>query len=179
MNNPTRTLDLSRLSGGSPGITAAYGESMAQAARVCLDDQGHKQGVTMEVNGDYSQDFKIAFATPTSQMRRTWADEEYATEQGAYGIAALLVEELTAFRLVERSRKGTGFDYWLSDKGDPGPLFQHKSRLEVSGIRNGTETQIDSRVRAKSRQIGAVPSKLAGVVVVVEFGTPQSRMADR
>ena len=152
---------------------------MAEAASVCLDDQGHHSGVNMEVDGNYSQDFEVSFATPTDQMKRTWADEEFATEQGAYGIAALLVEELTAFRLVERSRKGTGFDYWLSDQGDSGPLFQYKLRLEVSGIRNDTGGQINSRIKLKTRQIRGVPSRLPGIVVVVEFGAPQSRMVDK
>jgi hypothetical protein len=179
MAHNAKTLQLNRLATGNPGITAAYGESMAEAASVCLDDRGHASGIGMTVSGDYSGRFVISFSTPTPQMKRTWAHEEHATEQGAYGLAALIVEDLTKFRLVERSRKGTGFDYWLSDKSDPGPLFQHKSRLEVSGIRDGSNEHIGDRLRKKTQQIRAVRSHLPGIVVVVEFGEPQSRMVDR
>jgi len=37
--------------------------------------------------------------------------------------------------VIERSRKGTGFDYWLGSADEVGELpFQNKVRLEVSGI---------------------------------------------
>lgn len=38
-------------------------------------------------------------------------DEEYATEQAAYGIALLVMQQLTNFTVVERARRGTGQAY--------------------------------------------------------------------
>lgn len=73
-------------------------------------------------------------------MQRCWNDQEYTTEQAAYGIALLLLSKLTEFTVVERSRKGTGFDYWLGKPTDSSDLpFQKSMRLEVSGIRQGSQ----------------------------------------
>jgi hypothetical protein len=47
----------------------------------------------------------------------------------------MLIRQLTQFTVIERSRKGTGFDYWLGSEDEAGELpFQNKVRLEVSGI---------------------------------------------
>lgn len=68
-------------------------------------------------------------------LLRCWNDEEFTTEQAAYGIAFLIIRELTDLTVIERSRKGTGFDYWLGTTTDEGQPFKNKVRLEVSGIR--------------------------------------------
>lgn len=170
---------LSDLRLGAAGITPEYGEGLAQAACVCLEDQGHPSVVLMSTDGDYSDQFHIHWDATTDQMKRCWADEEFTTEQAAYGVATLLVDALTSFEVVERARKGTGFDYWLAPKGSSQPLFQDKSRLEVSGIRKGNETLIAGRVKRKIAQILRSPNRLPGYVIVVEFGTPRSRVVKR
>jgi hypothetical protein len=74
-------------------------------------------------------------------------------------------------------QEGTGFDWWLGNDDD---LFQAKARLEVSGILKGTTKQISSRISSKksqTRQSDALG--LAAFVVVVEFGTPRSRVVQR
>jgi len=107
---------------------------------------------------------------------RAWADPDEATEQGACGIAALLVDALTDYTILQRARKGPGFDYWLGKKGSASVLFQDKARLEVSGIRSGDEREIARRVRQKTKQIQRSNGMLPGLVAVVEFGTPRSRV---
>jgi hypothetical protein len=110
-------------------------------------------------------------------MRHYWADPGETTEQGAYGIALLLVRALTGLTVVERSRKGTGFDWWL---GPDDRLFQAKARLEVSGIREGDLRTIRSRVRVKVKQTERSDvSGFPAFVVVVEFGTPRARVVRR
>ncbi|MFN6464941.1 MAG: hypothetical protein RMZ41_024410 [Nostoc sp. DedVER02] len=48
----------------------------------------------------------------------------------------MLIRQLTEFTVIERSRKGTGFDYWLGSEEETGELpFQNKVRLQVPGIR--------------------------------------------
>jgi hypothetical protein len=49
---------------------------------------------------------------------------------GAVGVAVLLSKQLTGFTVIQRSRKGTGFDYWLGDE-DELPL-QNKGRAATS-----------------------------------------------
>jgi len=169
-------LHLNALKEGTPGITQAFGEGLAQAASVCLEDQRHSSGDQMNVDGDFNRVYAMSWDTTTEQMRQCWADPEVATEHGAYGIASLLVPRLTDLTVIQRSRKGTGFDFWLGPEGDPAPLFQKKARLEVSGIRNGTKAIIQSRVRQKLEQIGRSDGPLPALVIVVEFGEPRSRV---
>ena len=73
---------------------------------------------------------------------------EFTTEQAAYGTAFLIIRELTDLTVIERSRKGTGFDYWLGTfDTDEGQLFQNKVRLEVSGIRKGDSSRVKARLK--------------------------------
>ncbi|MFH1007455.1 MAG: hypothetical protein V1800_08140 [Candidatus Latescibacterota bacterium] len=120
----------------------------------------------------------IDWIPPTDQARRWWNDDQYATEHGAYCIAALLVEEC-GLEVVERSKKKTGFDFWLGQKEAQGPLFQDLTRLEVSGIRNGDRAQVESRVRQKINQTKVSDGVLSAVIVVVEFGGPTTKMVER
>jgi hypothetical protein len=171
------TLDLGSLSAGSPGMMPAFGESLGHAASICLETQGHNSGVGMSVSGDFVATFRLEWNGATEQMRRTWNDAQVAIEHGAYGIAALLVDRLTDLTIIERSKKGTGFDYWLGRKvDDPGILFQERTRLEVSGIGKGDNADVQGRVQVKKRQVAKYTYALPFVVIVVEFGAPQSRM---
>ena len=53
----------------------------------------------------------------------------------AYGVALLLIQRLTSFTVVERSRRGLSFDHWLGNVSDSATLpFEKSARLEVAGI---------------------------------------------
>lgn len=172
-------LALDDLGKGTPGVSPEYGRSLAQAAAVCLDSQGHSSPTEMPVKGDASAEVDLEWETPDERARRSWADMEFATEQGAYGIATLLVPKVSDWTVAERSRKGTGFDYWLADQDDEGPLFQNKARLEVSGILSGTDSTLNSRVKQKLEQTTPSDGALPALVVVVEFGGPTSKVAKK
>jgi len=172
-------LALDDLGNGTPGISPEYGWSLAQAAAVCLDSQGHSSPTEMPVGGDASAEIDLEWEAPDERARRTWADMEFATEQGAYGIATLLVPKISDWTVAERSRKGTGFDYWLADQSDEGPLFQNKARLEVSGILSGTDSKVSGRVKQKLEQTTPSDGVLPALVVVVEFGSPKSKVAKK
>jgi hypothetical protein len=163
-----------------PGITFHAAGCMMEAARICLEEQGHRTGVRFLVNGDFNTAFSLIWDATTDQMRRCWADPEEATEQGACGLAVLLIEQLTGWTVLERSRRGTGFDYWLGRRGSEDPLFQNKVRLEISGIRQGSTAAVNRRVREKIEQTRRSDSTgLSAYVVVVEFGLPCSFMMKR
>ena len=175
-------LELPRLADGMPGISPTFGAALAEAASVCFAEEDHTTGVGLHVDGDFNHSFTVSWTLPLDpgQVRRTWADQEVTTEHGAYGVAALLVTELTEYTVTDRSRKGTGFDYWLGPKGSTQGLFQDKARLEVSGIRRGDERAIRARVAKKAKQTQqSAETKLRAVVAVVEFGTPRSRMVTK
>ncbi len=152
---------------------------MAEAAQVCLEDQAHATGTLMGVDGDYRGAFSLVWDDVTGQMRRCYADERPATEHGAYGIAILLILQTAGLTVVERARRGTGYDFWLGPENGPEPLFQRKARLEVSGIRKGLDRELDSRVKEKLKQTEKSSDLIPGFVVVVEFGRPKSRVVSK
>jgi hypothetical protein len=151
---------------------------MAEAAAVCLEDQGHPEAAHLAVQGGYTTSFRLIRPSVTEQMRRSYNDAEVATENGAYGVAILLIRELAGFTVVEKSRKGTGFDYWLGrDEEHP---FQNKARLEVSGIRRGDDNTVRARVNEKRKQTRrSDPSLLQAYVIIVEFSRPLAHVVQR
>ncbi|MCG8585560.1 MAG: hypothetical protein MI757_12690, partial [Pirellulales bacterium] len=73
----------------------------------------------LEAEGDFTGAFVLLWPKVTDQMRLCWNDEEYTTEQAAYGVSLLLIQHLTDFTVIERSPRGTGFDYWLGKRWPP------------------------------------------------------------
>lgn len=179
--NDNHELRLTTLSEGLPAVTSALGTTMAEAGAVCFVDQEHKNGVELHLSGTFVKKFKVFWPELTDQMLRCWDDPEDATEHAACGIAFLLVRSLTDFTIIRRSRKGTGFDYWLGYQESEDELpFQNKARLEISGIRNGSNSQVNLRVRKKLEQVKPTDNLgLPGYIVVVEFGAPQAQMVQK
>ena len=173
-------IQLSDLVEGMPAITPAFGRYLAEAGAVCLESQGHSQGQHLTVNGGQGQSgsYSVTWPAVTEQILRCLNDPEVATEHGAVGIAVLLTNKLLGYSVIQRSRKGTGFDYWLGD--DTELPFQSKARLEVSGIRCGDLSAVRSRVRQKRRQTDLSDgTKLPAHIVVVEFGAPLAEMEQK
>lgn len=167
-----KNMSLAALAEGMPGLTAASGQTLAEAAAVCLEDRKHQTGVRLPRSGLMNEDLHVEWLPVDDQNRRCYADMQEATERGACGVAILVIKEVTGMVVIERSKKGTGFDYWLGAKDYDGLPFQGTSRLEVSGILTGTKTQIDSRLKQKKDQIAPTDHIAPGYVAVVEFGTP-------
>jgi hypothetical protein len=113
------------------------------------------------------------------QARRSWNDTQEMTEYGACGVAVLLVLKFTEYTVIERSKKGTGFDYWLGFKNSELP-FQNSARLEISGILKGDKVAFNSRVNQKLKQTFPTDNtKLPAYVVVVEFSEPKAKMVTK
>jgi hypothetical protein len=170
-----KVISLVSLGNGMPGLTVACGTMLAQSAAVCLEERKHLSGVSLRLNGMKSEGFEVQWDVVDEQQRRCYNDLQEATERGAYGIAILLLKELTGKVVVERSKKGPGFDYWLGDADDD-LLFVGKARLEVSGILSGTLGQIAARVSQKKEQITPSDELAPGYIAVVEFGNPAAHV---
>jgi len=168
-------LFLARLLEAAPGLTPAFCAFLAEAAAVSCTEQGHQSGVALKVDGHFVGTYALFWETVGAAARRAHGDAEVATEYGAYGLAILLTAALTGMTVIQRSFKGTGFDFWLGEMDVPG--FQGKARLEVSGLRKGRAAQVRARLELKKRQIARADSALPGYVVVVEFGQPISLIA--
>lgn len=181
-------LNLGELPGGALSVSKGWGGAMEEAGAMCFHDRGHSSGVVMKVDlkvgKPSASECSIHWTPLTPDMVRTWNDLQDASEVGAYGIALLLMTRLTEYTTLERSKKGPGFDYWLGFKtSDEMFPFQRKARLEVSGILDGTDSQIRSRVKEKLEQTQQSDNLPDGpypaYVVVVEFGRPVSQVVRR
>ena len=172
-------LNLNNLGKGDiPAISPRVGASLAEAGGVCLESQGHTQGVRLTVRGYCDKSYALAWPPITEQSCRSWNDPENATEHGAMGIAILIAKEEIGYEIIRRSWKGTGFDYWMGMASDEG--FVNKAGLEISGIRKGDNSIIRARVRQKIQQTGQSDhTQLEIYVIVVEFGRPLAEVQKR
>lgn len=170
-------LNLSDLQVGFPAVSPAYGETLAQVGGLCLESQEHGRGVQLRVRGDRSNSYSVAWPQVTEQVRRGFNDPEEATEFGAVGVAILLAKREIGYSVIERSRKGNGFDYWMGHES--GLPFERKARLEISGIRRGRDREINARVRQKLKQIERSGYSPAAYVIVVEFGAPLAEVREK
>ena len=181
-----------------PGVDRQKGNDLAKAAAVCLEDQGHAPGVQLTVRGMSDGKYTLTWPLVTAQNWRTRADESEATEDGAAGISILLAIRQIGYTVIARSRRGTGVDYWLGNDDNAsvttaeramtdemGDWLQDDSlvvrgRMEVSGILQGSDSQIRSRVRSKLGQTDR--SDITGLpvyVIVVEFGRPLAEVREK
>jgi len=173
-------LNLTSLTVEIPALTPALGGMLAEAAAVCFANQGHGENCLLLVQWDSEQHPFILHRFPVSEvMSRAYRDMQETTELGACGVAILVVRELTGYSVIERSVKGTGFDYWMGAVNDAStglePL-ERKARLEVSGILSGETAVGEARVREKIRQTRRSVGEYPAYIIVVEFGTPQAWM---
>lgn len=170
-------LDGPRIADALVGITLPILQAYAEAAAVCLARQGHGQAFALRVRGNLTADLKLRRRPLTDKMRRAHADFQEATEVGAVCLAFAVITQCTPYTVIERSFKGTGIDYWLGHR-DEGPFYQNKARLEVSGILDGSESLIRSRIRQKKKQ-----AEMGGRweyplhIIVIDFAEPQARTA--
>ncbi len=171
---PVKACNLHSLSLGMAGLTPALGTVFAEAAAVCLEHKKHTPGVHLTSEGDFECTFALDWARVTEQQRRAHNDLQYSTEYGAYGVAIFLIKDQTGKIVIERSRKGTGFDFWLGEEDDF--LFQQKARLEVSGILDGSEAEMGARAKTKLKQISRSDGVLPGYIAIVEFSGPKARI---
>ena len=177
--NGWRAIALSSLKQGMPGLTPTWGGVLAEAASVCLEDQNHAILVELSVDGAFEDLLLLERLEVDGQIRDSHGDEQEATEHGACGIAILAICSLTHRRVLKRSWKRTGCDYWIGPDMDP--WFQNARRLEVSGIRAGGESAIRTRVQRKVQQSlrWQEASPNPALVAVVEFSRPLLRIVER
>ena len=176
---------LDRLREGFPAISKSIGQYLAEGGAFCFEANGHKPGVALKVEGDYPETIELSWSNVVdSQVARAWNDSQEATEYGATAVAIVILSKLTPYTIIERSFKGTGFDYWLgTGEYDENllPFQQRKAKLEVSGIWKESESNtVDARIRLKRQQIELAGEEgLSAFIIVVEFGTPKAKFVEQ
>jgi hypothetical protein len=183
--NERSTIELERLRNGLPTLSKAWGSFLTEAGLYCLETSGHQNGVELKVQGDEQRNFALIWSNAIdSRAIHSWKDDSEAVEYGATCIAILLSITMTEHITVERSAKGTGIDYWLGtiNKNDDedAPPFQQKARLEISGIRNGSDYKVKKRVEDKHEQTRKSDYLgLPAYIAVIEFGKPLADFTKR
>lgn len=174
-----KIIHISTIKNNSYVPTSATCEAYTEAAAVCLEFNKHKQNVLFKIKGDFSGNIELIWNKVSASIKASWNDLEEATEYGATALAILLLKELTDYKIIRRSRKRTGIDYWLGSKDDDFP-FQDKGRLEVSGILKGSKSQVNQRVKQKKEQTKQSDHKnLEAIIIVIEFSNPLAKIEIR
>jgi hypothetical protein len=168
-DNLPAALTLEDLSEDFPHVPRECGTVLVQSAVLCLEGQGHQSGALLTVQGSFNTVFRLLWSMDvTEAMRRYWNDPDEAAEQGAYALALLMLRDLASLTVLERSRKGTGFDWWLASEDN---LFQAAARLEVSGIMRGSARRVNGRLKERIAQTERSDSSgLTAFIAVIEFG---------
>lgn len=155
-----------------PGITAAHGTSLGEAAAVCLETQQHETGVllTLELPPDTSASVAWRELPASASACHTG---NRATEDGACAIAILLIQKLTGHVVLFRSEMKERCDYWLGPPGHSREAgVKGMTRLEVSGIRRDNMATFRRRCVEKRAQVAKLRHPSAKYVSVIEFGRP-------
>ena len=159
-----KQINLARFAAGTARLSPEYCRFVAAACALKLKQHGHPQPAKLTVNGIFDETIDVSWEHPDPRTHQSFGDK--ATEFAGECIGIAICEKLTDFNVVERSYIGTGFDFWLGKKKDP--LFQRKARLELSGIDEGGNADIEARVRRKESQISAgLGSKAGGALIIV------------
>ncbi len=164
----------------TPDLTQNWSDERFDACLVCLDYNKHQSGIVLNIIGVAEEDLTLTWtAEVTDKLIRTWRDIQEATEKGAEGMVVLLLKKYTPYKIIERAAKGTGIDYWLSEKMSLLP-FQHAARLEVSGQIGKDDARYRAKILQKQRQTQQSDyTKLPVYVAIIEFATPKAILIKR
>ena len=168
-------LNLSDIKQGLPGVSSVEGANLYENCIVELHRHGHLSPTILKVSADNDINLSIIWEDVfNSQLDRTYSDRQSSIERSAVCVSILLALRLTDYTIIERSRKGTGFDYMLGYKDDV--YYNPKARLEISGISEETRSNtLNKRFEQKSRQTDVSDStNMPAYISIVEFKTPQS-----
>jgi predicted transcriptional regulator len=151
----------------------------AEAAAICFEVNNFEGTVSLKIEQAEKEVavFHFKWETVNQQVKDMHNDLVYETEYGAYCIAFLIIHHLTDYKVIRRSKRKTGFDYWLGKKETEYP-FTDAARLEVSGILKGKNKEIEQRMKGKRAQVKQSDSSpLPAYVIVTEFKQPISKIS--
>ena len=158
-------------------LTPHYGAMCCEAASFCFEQHRHSVPTRAALNGCDTPHAHFHWTSPPAQAAATYRDRDVAAEQGAYAVAIAVLNQFHGYKVIERSVKGTGFDFWIGTTADSLP-FQNKVRLEVSGIFEG-QSRVNARLKSKLKQMAPSDQSGSGFAVVAEFGSPTIAVGKR
>lgn len=170
MPNAVEPIDLSTENAAFSQLTPHYGGMCCEAAAYCFQQNGHSAPTATTLQGCGESSVKLQWEEPTATAAATYGDRDVAAENGAYAVAIAVINRFHGYQVIERSAKGTGFDFWLGNDSSDLP-FNGLARLEVSGIFSGS-SRVSARLTKKLDQMHPTDTLATGFAVVAEFGAP-------
>ena len=121
----------------------------------------------------------LKWPAPDKRALASHANEQNATEWGAYVLAAIAVRSAGAWRVRGRANHASGADLvMLRDDDDP----ENFVKLEVSGVAKGSGNagakKLRDRLREKIDQAGRGDLDRPGVAVVVGFEAARALVSE-
>lgn len=161
-----------------PGLTPATADANTEAATVCLH-RHHTSPVDMDLERDGAVSVaSVDWATPDARTRAAWANENDATEAGAYACALAAVEVTDGLFAIGRAEILTGADFYVAPAGKGIDDLEDCRRLEVSGVDRGGDPVIRHRLQAKLAQAARGDSSMPATAGVVGFRVRRILLAD-
>ena len=110
-----------------------YALLRGEAAVVCLDGQEHPRKCHLQVEGHFTETFRVSSSAVTPAMKASHHDAFKAVEHSAAeGVAFLLMLRLTPYRVVQQSKRGQADDRWLALAASCSKMPQGLSALAFS-----------------------------------------------
>lgn len=160
------------------GVTPALSAAYAEAASVCLGRHHPSPQVIRVKDGETERRVPVEWVSAGQRVQDGWANEDDATEYGAYGLALAAVELTRGVVAIRRAETRTGADYYLGLPESTNGDLENSLRLEVSGTDRGNDSAIETRLREKLRQAQRGSSNLPAIATVVGFAALKIATAD-
>lgn len=162
------SLPLNNLADRHTGLTVELAACYLQAARICLDL--HHAPPSEFTLSDESGDITaiVDWEPSEERLRKAWANQTDATENGAYACALAAVELMKGLVAIGRAETMTGADFYVVPIGKQADDLKEWIRLEVSGTHLG-DAELKMRLRQKVKQAAKGRSNLPALAVVVGF----------
>lgn len=173
---PPKRIWLRNMASRHPGLTPSLAEHQCEAAAVCLARYHELPPTALDVQAPTrDRKYELIWRFPTPVESAANANEDDATEAGAYAVALASVDSHLGLVTIGRTYRRSGADWHLR----PYPVVEQTFdidrddvvRLEVSGVSDDNDSKIRERVRVKRAQAAARPGP--ALVAVVGFRSPR------
>ncbi len=171
-------LQIQSLSARHPGLTESLSNVFYEAAQICLS-RHHASPIVFSVTHNQQTIEAVSqWDEPSSRTSRSQGNQNDATEYGACAISIAALEITTDFVVTARMESLSGGDFYIAPKSsipndfeedyEPG-LLDSAYKLEVSGIDEGSQAVVSTRLRNKIQQTQDGNCHLPAIASVVEF----------
>jgi hypothetical protein len=153
-------------------------EVFAGAAAVCMQRFDTSPRVwSLQSDQDQSVEYEIPWREPSDADRRTYNNDDEATELGACAVALAAADIHLQLVAYARAEPRTGVDFYLCLPGNREVTgivsydLDHRDvvGLEVSGISEDSDAKMNARIRRKIAQIRSDKSPDRAIAGVVGF----------